>query len=161
MTIKHIVDEWFSDYKKPSLFVFTSQCSGKCCTELGIPADICQNHEWAKKENICIPDNDICERYLSNKITKAIVFGGFEPFEQYSELKTLIARLRTDHHCNDDIVIYTGFYPNEISGELNDLCRFSNIIIKFGRYVPNSIHRFDDILGVELSSDNQFGAKIS
>ena len=38
---------------------------------------------------------------------------------------------------------------------------FKNIIIKFGRYIPNRNNKYDEILGVTLASDNQFAEKIS
>ena len=44
----------------------------------------------------------------------------------------------------------------ELKNELPILEQFGNIIIKFGRFIPNSLHKFDDILGVELASNNQY-----
>ena len=38
---------------------------------------------------------------------------------------------------------------------------FKNIIIKFGRYIPNQQAHYDDILGVNLASNNQYAIKIS
>ena len=35
------------------------------------------------------------------------------------------------------------------------------IIIKWGRYIPNRPSRYDEILGVTLASDNQYGKQIS
>ena len=35
-----------------------------------------------------------------------------------------------------------------------------NIIIKFGRFIPNRPSRYDEVLGVELASDNQFAKRI-
>jgi hypothetical protein len=160
MTIKHIVDEWLNDYKKPSMFIFTGSCSGKCCTELELPAEVCQNHAWALKESHWIPDEYIYKRYISNKITKAIVFGGLEPFEQFGELIALIRFLRLNARCFDDIVIYTGYYPYEIESELEQLRRYGNIIVKFGRYIPDKPSRYDEVLGVELCSDNQYAEKL-
>jgi hypothetical protein len=160
MTIKHIVDEWFSDYKKPSMFIFTSSCNGKCCTELELPTEACQNHGWAAKESHWIPDEYIYKRYISNRITKAIVFGGLEPFEQFGELIALIRFFRLNARCFDDIVIYTGYYPHEIEAELTQLRRFGNIIVKFGRYIPDTPSRYDEVLGVELCSDNQYAEKL-
>ena len=58
--------------------------------------------------------------------------------------------------ANDDIIIYTGYNEEEISEYINILHNFSNIIVKFGRFIPNSLHKFDNILGVELASDNQY-----
>ena len=114
MLLKTIIDEDFVNYKVPSMFIGTAFCGGKCCVEAGIPLSICQNDEWRKAEPIFVEDSDICRRYLNNSITSAIVIGGLEPFEQFSELCGLLAALRNEYKCNDDVVIYTGYYPDEI-----------------------------------------------
>lgn len=160
MRVKSIVDEDFINYRKPSMFIGTISCGGKCCIEAGIPLTVCQNDEWRKAPIIEIDDRDLCERYLGNDITKAIVFGGLEPFEQFSELEGFISVLRLACDCQDDIVIYTGYYPDEIENELRALSSYKNIIVKFGRFVPNSEPRYDDILGIALSSSNQFAERL-
>ena len=55
---------------------------------------------------------------------------------------------------NDDIVIYTGYYPNEIKDKIKKISKLKNIIVKFGRFIPDKPHQFDELLGVELSSNN-------
>jgi hypothetical protein len=37
---------------------------------------------------------------------------------------------------------------------------FDNIVIKFGRYRPGQQKHFDEVLGVELASDNQYAKRI-
>lgn len=160
MLVKTIIDEDFANYKTPSMFIGTVSCGGKCCAEAGIPLSVCQNDEWRKATPIYIEDSEICKRYLKNKITKAIVIGGLEPFEQFSELCELLGTLRNEHKCNDDVVIYTGYYPKEIEGAIELLKFYGNIIVKFGRYIPDRPHRYDELLGVELASDNQFAKRI-
>ena len=59
------------------------------------------------------------------------------------------------------MVIYTGYYPQEIEEQVKALSSYKNIIIKFGRYVPNSTPVYDEVLGVTLASDNQFAERIS
>lgn len=82
--------------------------------------------------------------------------------EQYDELFEFIDMLRNTYKCDDDVVIYTGYNREEISGIVERLAhRFSNIVIKFGRYIPNMKSRFDEVLGVELASDNQYAVRIS
>lgn len=160
MRIKAIVDEDFVNYKFPAMFIGTISCDGKCCFEAGLPLSVCQNDGWRSYAPVVISDNAICKRYLSNNITKAIVFGGLEPLEQFEEIFNFISKLRTEYHCMDDVVIYTGYNPDEIDDKLNALCLLSNIVVKFGRFIPDRPHRFDAILGVELSSDNQFAERI-
>ena len=79
--------------------------------------------------------------------------------EQFEELYNLIKLFRAQ--TLDDIVIYTGFTPDEISDKINLLKQFPNIIIKFGRFRPNNKLHYDEILGVNLASDNQYAVKIS
>ena len=45
--------------------------------------------------------------------------------------------------------------------KINILKQYPNIIIKFGRFKPNQKSHYDDVLGVNLISDNQYGEKIS
>lgn len=161
MRIKTIVDEDFVNYRYPSMFIGTVSCGGKCCLEAGIPLSVCQNDGWRSCAPVNISDEEICIRYLNNPITKSIVIGGLEPFEQFDELYQLISKLRIGFLCNDDVVIYTGYNKDEILEKVEVLGVFRNIVIKFGRYVPNAQHRYDEILGVELASDNQYAERIS
>jgi len=161
MRVKEIIDEDFINYKKPSMFIGTVSCGGKCCIEAGLPLSICQNDGWRSCAPIDIRTRELCERYLSNEITTAIVFGGLEPFEQTCELLGFVQTLRCTYRCDDDIVIYTGYRPDEIVKEVLVLRKFPNIIIKYGRYVPNQPSRYDKVLGVELASNNQYAERIS
>ena len=57
-------------------------------------------------------------------------------------------------------MIYTGYLKDEILEKIDQLRKFKNIIIKFGRYIPDSEKTFDETLGVHLPSDNQYAEKI-
>jgi hypothetical protein len=46
MRVKNIVYEDFVNYKKPSMFIGTISCGGKCCIEAGIPFSVCQTDVW-------------------------------------------------------------------------------------------------------------------
>ena len=137
MIIKTIVDEDFVNYKVPSMYIGTAFCDGKCCREAGIPLSVCQNDAWRSSATIAMDDDIIIQRYLSNDITKALCFAGLEPFEQFGELLDLVSKLRTEYHCNDTVVIYTGYNLTEIASKVAALKKFDNIVIKFGRYIPN------------------------
>lgn len=160
MRLKSIVAEDFTNYKKPAMFIGTVSCDGKCCREAGIPMSVCQNDEWRESATIFINDSWICEYYKKNSLTKAIVFGGLEPFEQFDEVFNFIGKLRMEYKCDDDIVIYTGYNKDEIEDKVNALKFFKNIVIKYGRYVPNRPSRYDEELGVTLASDNQYAERI-
>lgn len=61
----------------------------------------------------------------------------------------------------DDIVIYTGYYKEEIKEYIDKLRVYPNIIIKFGRYIPNQEKHYEEELGIYLASDNQYAERIS
>ena len=161
MIVKTIVDEDFVNYQKPAMFIGTAHCNGKCCVEGGFPLEVCQNDGWRKSAPINFDDKVIVWRYLQNPLTRAIVFGGLEPMEQFDELMDLIRAFRVDSKCHDDIVIYTGYNRDEIEKQVVQLQKFDNIIVKFGRYIPKRTSRFDEVLGVTLASDNQYAERIS
>lgn len=158
MRVKEIVFEDFVNYRKASMFIGTISCNGKCCTEAGIPLSICQNDAFRACQAISIDNHTIINKYLNNPITSAIVFGGLEPFEQYNEVYHFIREFR---ECSDDdVVIYTGYYKDEIKQQVDQLAKMKNIIIKFGRFIPNQESHRDQVLGVMLASDNQYGERI-
>lgn len=159
MRVTKIIDEDFNNYRKPAMFIGTIKCGGKCCIEAGIPLCVCHNDQWRNSDNKDINNIDIIKKYMDNKLTNAIVFGGLEPFEQFDEVKSLVNEFRKV--TDDDIVIYTGYNKDEIESMVNELKEYSNIIIKFGRYLPDDESKFDEVLGVNLASHNQYGEKIS
>lgn len=160
MKLKGVVAEDFINYKLPSLFLITSTCDWKCCKEQGLDISICQNEPMAKQPTKEISSETIYNAYINNDITKAIIFGGLEPFKQYDEMFDVIYYLRA-HGVKDPIIIYTGYYSDEVESQLSMLKMFDNIIVKFGRYMPNRPSRYDDVLGITLVSDNQYAEKIS
>ena len=102
---------------------------------------------------------------MDNPITEAICFGGLEPFDTFEEIGNFLSLFddyykRGHIHQKDkpDIVIYTGYYPEEIKGQLRKLSFLLktnwNIIIKFGRFIPNQKSHYDELLGIELASEN-------
>lgn len=159
MVVKGITDEDFVNYKLPSMFISTSVCDFKCDRESGVSC--CQNSSLAKKPGANIPDDFIISRYMNNPITKAIVFGGLEPFDQFGELFSFLTKLRARYACHDPVVIYTGYNKDEVADRINSLTAFDNIIVKFGRFIPNDARHRDDVLGVDLASSNQYAEAIS
>lgn len=160
MRVKAIVMEDFVNYKEPSMFISTCFCNWKCCHEGGFDESICQNSPLALQENKEVSDVYIYNNFINNPITKAIVLGGLEPMMQFEEVYNLIKFFR-EQGQNCPFIIYTGYYKKEITGELERLKKFDNIIIKYGRYVPGQTPHYDEVLGINLVSDNQYGEKIS
>ena len=133
-------------------------CDFKCEKECGIK--MCQNSSLVKSPTIEISIEKLVKRYLSNEYTQAICCGGLEPFDTFEDLIGFIKAIRTAK-CMDDIVVYTGYYKEEIEEKIKELIKYPNIIIKFGRYIPNEEKHYDDILGIELASNNQYAERIS
>lgn len=160
MHVKSIVDENFQDYKLPSMFICAASCDMKCCQEQEDRERICQNAKLLNEKTIEIRDSEILKRYLANPLTKAVVVAGLEPMLQFDELVGLIYLFR-EQGCKDDFVIYTGYNKDELPIEwLSALAQAENVIVKFGRYVPNRPSVYDPILGVELASDNQYAVRL-
>ncbi len=157
MNIKTIIDEDFTNYKKPSMVIGFPYCTFKCEKECGM--QVCQNSTLATSPNIEADLDSIVVRYLNNSITSAIVMAGLEPFDSYKDLYELVYEFRTK--TDDDIVIFTGYNRAEVENKVKELSAFKNIIIKFGRFIPNAKSRYDDVLGINLVSDNQYGEVIS
>ena len=156
MLVKDIIDTDIVNYKDISMFIIFPYCTFKCGKEL------CQNSKVALMSNIDISINSIIKRYISNPMSKAIVCGGLEPFDSWDNLYQLVTKFR-DNNIKDVIVIYTGYTAEEINdkGYIDILKKYPNIIIKFGRFIPNQPHYYDDLLGVELTSSNQYSMRIS
>ena len=161
MRVKFIKDEDFVNFKKPCMFIGTISCTFKCCKDANISCEICQNFPWSKNPIITIDDDSLCRRYLTNPITKGIVFGGLEPLDQFEDVMDVISKLREDYKCLDPIIIYTGYNKDEVKDKIERLVNYENIYVKFGRYVPNQQEHYDEVLGDKLVSDNQYGEKIS
>lgn len=157
MKIKGLIDEDFVNYKLPSMFIATSKCSFKCDAECG--KAVCQNLPLATAPVIDVSCKELVDRYIRNDISKAVCFGGLEPFDDVTDLMAFIREFRS--RCDDDIVIYTGYYENEIQSYIDKLkAMTNNVIIKFGRFVPDQQSHYDEALGVKLASNNQKGVRI-
>lgn len=156
--LKGVVMEDFLQYKAPCMVLEFPNCSFKCDKEVGVP--VCQNSELASAPTREFNVYDICKAYLANDITSAICLQGLEPFDSIGDVISLVGTVRKYYNCHDDIVIYTGYNEYEISSELLLLSKYDNIIVKFGRFIPDRPHIYDEVLGVELSSDNQYARRL-
>ena len=140
------------------MFIGFPKCAWKCEKECG-KKGICQNSALAQSPDIEISPQDVVTRYMSNPISKAIVMGGLEPFDTWGDLIDLIKEFRT--HTQDDIVIYTGYEDFEINDRIDYLKQnYTNIVVKFGRFIPDKIGIYSAVLGVILASNNQHAWRI-
>lgn len=162
MFLKNLIDEDFVNYKYPSMFIGTALCKGfKCDKECG--RRVCQNSPLAATPEIFIDNDELIQRFCHNPITDAVVIGGLEPFDTDLDTYNFIMRFRTEYSLTNKIVIYTGYYPSEIALQLKvlkDVLKTTNIIIKFGRFIPDKESHYDDVLGVNLASPNQFAIEL-
>lgn len=156
ITIKGIVEEDFTQYKECSMVIMFPKCSFKCDIESG--CKLCHNSELVNSKDIKVSTQHIIDRFTNNPISKALVLSGLEPFDSYSEMMKLIRDFRICY--NNVIVIYSGYTKDEIYKYLPELHRLGNIVIKYGRYIPNQTKHFDECLGVYLASDNQYSEVI-
>lgn len=159
ITIKEIRDEDFTSYKKPSMVIGFPHCSWKCEKMCGMR--VCQNGALAQAPDRIIGVKTIVNRYINNPITSSIIMAGLEPFDSEEDLILVITYLRVS--TQDDIVIYTGYTKEELQHReiYKYLLNAKNIIIKFGRFIPNQQPHYDEILGIKLASDNQYAERIS
>ena len=153
MKIKGLISEDFVNYKKPAMTIMFPYCTFKCGTEY------CQNSPLSKAEDIEIDIINIVIRYLNNPITESVVMQGLEPFDSWNDLIEFVKQLRVS--TDDDIVIYTGYYKEEIADKVALLSKYKNIVIKYGRYIPDQKEHYDEVLGVSLASENQYAERIS
>lgn len=160
MIVKEIRDEDFTSYKKPSMVIGFPSCTFKCERECG--QKMCQNSALATAPNIEISVDTLVSRYINNPITHAVICAGLEPFDNYDDMIMLISTFRI--YTQDDVVIYTGYNKDELEDKINylkNICGFHNIIIKYGRFIPNQQPHYDEVLGVKLASYNQYAERIS
>lgn len=157
MKIRGVTEEDFINYKRPSMFIISPFCSFKCEKECG--QICCQNNGLIDLPLIDISIKVLINHYINNPITHAVVFGGLEPLDSFDDVLEFIQEFR--QVSQDEIVIYTGYVPEEVIDKLNKLKEYNNIVLKFGRYIPSRPSRYDEVLGITLASDNQYGEKIS
>lgn len=160
MIVKLVKQDDFVQYKKPCVVVCFPNCTWKCCTEAGIPTSVCQNQEMCGLKDIDITPEDVYNLYKESLFAESICCSGLEPMLQFDDVLSLLKYFR-EHDCDADFVIYTGYYRNEIEDKVQKLAKYKNVIVKFGRFIPNQEKHYDEVLGVWLASDNQYAERIS
>jgi hypothetical protein len=158
MIVKEIRDEDFTSYQKPSMVIGFPSCTFKCERECGCKG-MCQNLALAIAPDIDMHVRAVVQRYMTNPITSSVICAGLEPFDSCEDLWSFVKHFRC--HSDDDIVIFTGYNKEEVCDKVKLLSCYKNIIIKFGRFVPNQQPHYDEVLGIRLASDNQYAERIS
>ena len=157
MILKGIIDTDHVNYKKLSMTIMFPYCNFKCDRECRLI--VCQNNPLINDPDIEVDYDYIIRRYLDNPMSEAVVCQGLEPMDSFNDLINFVRLFR--EKSEDDIVIYTGYYKEEIKDYIDQLKQYKNIIVKFGRYIPGQQTHKDEVLGVNLASDNQYTEKIS
>lgn len=160
MHIKNLIDEDFINYRRPAMFISAPFCDWKCCKEQGRDICMCQNSKAYNSPIIEISDDELVDRFIENPITSAVVVGGFEPLYKtwFPELLSFLRKLRT--RTAAEVVVFTGYEESEASEKIDELKKIGNVIVKFGRFIPDQPHHLDSILGVELASPNQHALRL-
>ena len=154
MKLKGIIDYDTINYKEPTLTLLFNYCDFKCDKLNGCA--VCQNGPLAREADIDISGEMIWKMYSENPLTKAFCFQGLEPFDSFMDMADLIQFIRNVKHCNDPIIIYTGYNKGEDTVVELFLSHYHNIIIKWGRFIVGQEPHHDEVLGVNLASDNQY-----
>ena len=157
MKLKGIIDCDFTNYKEPVMTLEFPVCDFKCDRLNG--CQVCQNSKLAAEPTIDVSEHTIWDMYKENPVTKGFCCQGLEPFDSEPQLLNFIDFIRAGMCCNDPIIIYTGYDKDEIKC-LDIISYYPNIIIKYGRYIMGQQPHYDDILGVNLASNNQYGERL-
>jgi len=150
----------FINYKESTFMIYSGiSCTFKCDKENG--TQICQNWGIRNNKRIKTSIEGLINKYLNQNISKSISFQGLEPLDNLFQLLCFIYRFRIK--CDDPIIIWTGYTEEECDSliQLIKSMNLKNIIIKFGRYIPGQKSHYDEILGIRLSSDNQYSKMIN
>ena len=158
MRVLDILDVDCANYKKTAMFLITPKCTFKCNKDAN--CEVCQNQSLMASPAIDFPNDKLILRYHANELTHAVVIGGLEPFDTFEDVMSFIDDFRSDNE--DDIVIYTGYKEEEVADKMALLRSrgYDNIIIKFGRFIPDETSHFDKLLGVNLASSNQYAVAV-
>lgn len=160
MLIKGIIDCDTVNYGKANVMtIMCNRCSFKCDELNG--SRVCQNSSLVFEPDLEFSNQELIDMYLKNDMVHGMCFQGLEPLDTFTDLITFIKDFR--EVSDDDIVIYTGYTESEVRlmGQYDLLRQYKNIVIKFGRFIMNQPHHYDELLGVELASPNQYAERIS
>ena len=94
MLVKDIITTDLVNYKEASMLIAMPKCTFKCDRLNG--CKVCQNAELAKAPDIEVDIDKVIQKYLSNNLTHAVVFGGLESFDTFDDMYQFIKKLRKE-----------------------------------------------------------------
>ena len=154
MKLKGIIDCDFTNYKEPVMTLEMPLCDFKCDKLNG--CQVCQNSKLAVEPDIEVSERTLWDLYKNNPLTKGFCLQGLEPLDSENELYDFVDFIRSGMNCDDPIIIYTGYNKEEKTNVIDILKNYPNIIIKWGRFILGNDPHYDETLGVNLASDNQY-----
>lgn len=157
MKLKGIIDCDFTNYKEPVLTLEFPYCDFKCDKLNG--CKICQNNSLIYEPTYAIPFEKIWDLYQQNPLTKGFCCQGLEPLDSFCALLDFVQFIR--NKTNDVIIIYTGYDKFEQPLFLKAIKQYTNIIVKWGRFILGDEPHYDEILGINLASNNQYAEKLT
>jgi hypothetical protein len=152
----------YNDYKLNALYIpIGVTCDFKCVKEAkakGLEFMECHNHEFINKEKYEMSTDEVLTKIQGNPFIECIILSGLEPMDCFKSVSDFISEFR--EKSDMEIVIFTGYYANEVTDKLKTLKRYDNITFKFGRYDPSAKPRYDEVGKVTLISGNQYFSKL-
>ena len=111
-----------------------------------------------------MPDKGIIELFVYNEKTKALVIKNLTPlnFSYFDEIIELLRKLRVEYKQKNSLfILYTDYDKQDIQDKLLALRSYVGpVIVKFGKYDPTFPPKMDSVLGIMLSSSNQYAERI-
>lgn len=151
----------FVNYKEPTFIIYSGiSCTFKCNTDSKI--NFCQNYDLLNQKVVNYGIKECIKKYASQNFVHTITFQGLEPLDNLKQLLWFIYYFRQAY--KDKIIIWTGYTKEECEDLIyliKEKMSWNNIIIKFGRFVPNKESHYDEVLGIKLASPNQYAERIS
>ena len=146
MTIKNFIIEDFNSYQYPTATIILP---------IGDPDE---------NPIFPMPDDGMIELFVYNDKTRALVVKNFTSlnFSSFDEVIEILRKLRVEYKQKDSLfIVYTDFNKEDIQNELLRLKSYVGpVIVKFGKYDPTLPPKMDSVLGIMLSSSNQYAERI-
>jgi len=150
----------FNDYKRVGLYIATPFCNFKCVKEAKEKGIEIHCHNGGLDNVGDLSAETLVARYIkTNPFIECIILSGLDPIDNWEETKQFIDDFR--RVIDMEIVVFTGYYPEEIKDKLEEIKHHDNIMFKFGRFDPTNESKFDETGGVTLATGNQFFKSLS
>ena len=154
-----INDSDLINYSEPTFNILAGiSCTFKCCPN---NPEICHNNPLCNQNPIRCEIPKLIERFNNQNLCKTITFQGLECLDNLKQILWFIYHFRKTN--NNTIIIWTGYTKDECEDLIyliKEKMKWENIIIKYGRFIPDQQPHYDEVLGVELASDNQYAERI-